>query len=1029
VRYPPVLSRDPTGSKLGRKDASRPCPSAGALSLGTGCLLLLAGCSDGPLSREPTWRSVRHAIDHRQYSDAVRDSRRLLARASHLHGNESIEAARALDLLSESRVAAEGAHDPEALDCATRALRIKESLLSSQDPEIAISLHNLGGLLYRRGEYEAARPHLVRALSIRDESVGPHSRESAATLLYLAILESDTGNDRDALPLLERALAIQESGMPKTATDVALCWNVRGGILYRLGDYPGAVSSFDRSIQLSEKQGPGQEAAIGRALFNLGGVLLELGEVTRAEEVLERSLELRRRVSGPRSAVVGTTQFSLGAAREGEGDLEGARRSYEEAIRIGEEAAGKESERLVYPLLGLARIDFAEGDSSRAIPHLERALLIREKALGANHPSVAEVLVPLGQSFASVGDTAAAAASLNRAWNLQAAALSPGHPETGITLEALAGFHQRIGATTQALEEALRAEEIGRDHLLQVALGLPEHQALAYAGVRTSGLDRALSILRAGPSDAASRGRVWDALIRSRAVVLDQASYRLRWTTRSSDPRIAELAGSWSEVRQRIAALAVGGPAAGESELQYQAQVERLRREADEMERALATSEVHGARPPRSIGAVDISRAKPAETALVSYVRTDTRYDAFALGPLDSIPEFFTLGNAEEIDSMITQWVEAIWKGIGRSDPALEQASRGWGARVRSKLFDPIRRALRGAKRVLVVPDGALHLVNFYALPDRAGYLVESGIMIHELTCERDLIVESDSLGEGGALIVGGPDFDASGATRMAARAGGNAPTPGQVATRSSTNPCPSLGSIRFRQLPGSLREAEEVASIWRSRQGAQALVLTGADATERSIKRAAAGRELLHLATHGYYLGDCRRSRASARGIGQTSPTRPASGSLAITDRPLLLSGLALAGANRRSPSRTEEDDGILTAEEIACMDLTGTSWAVLSGCQTGLGRMQRSEGVVGLRRAFRIAGVRTMILSLWPVEDQAARVWMRHLYEARWKRNLGTDESIREASLTVLRERRAQARSTDPWSWASFVAAGDWN
>ena len=109
--------------------------------------------------------------------------------------------------------------------------------------------------------------------------------------------------------------------------------------------------------------------------------------------------------------------------------------------------------------------------------------------------------------------------------------------------------------------------------------------------------------------------------------------------------------------------------------------------------------------------------------------------------------------------------------------------------------------------------------------------------------------------------------------------------------------------------------------------------------------------------------------------------------------------------------------------------MDLSAVSWAVLSGCETGLGRTQASEGVIGLRRAFRMAGVQSLILSLWPVEDEAARVWMRRLYEARWNGRMDTAESVREASLRVLRERRAQARDTHPWSWVSFVATGDWN
>jgi len=134
------------------------------------------------------------------------------------------------------------------------------------------------------------------------------------------------------------------------------------------------------------------------------------------------------------------------------------------------------------------------------------------------------------------------------------------------------------------------------------------------------------------------------------------------------------------------------------------------------------------------------------------------------------------------------------------------------------------------------------------------------------------------------------------------------------------------------------------------------------------------------------------------------------------------------LAGANRRSTARAEDDDGILTAEEVAALDLSGVEWAVLSACDTGLGEIRAGEGVFGLRRSFQVAGVRTVVMSLWGVEDQATRIWMEGLYRARLVDGLGTAESVREASMSFIRERRAKGQSTHPFYWAGFVAAGDW-
>ena len=130
-----------------------------------------------------------------------------------------------------------------------------------------------------------------------------------------------------------------------------------------------------------------------------------------------------------------------------------------------------------------------------------------------------------------------------------------------------------------------------------------------------------------------------------------------------------------------------------------------------------------------------------------------------------------------------------------------------------------------------------------------------------------------------------------------------------------------------------------------------------------------------------------------------------------------MLLSGLALAGANHRGAAGPGEEDEILPAEVVASLDLSGVEWAVLSACDTGVGEVKAGEGVFGPRRAFQVAGVRTLIVSLWPVEDEAVRHWMRALYDSRFLRGLGTAESVREASIGVLRQRRKKKQSTHPF------------
>jgi CHAT domain-containing protein len=144
--------------------------------------------------------------------------------------------------------------------------------------------------------------------------------------------------------------------------------------------------------------------------------------------------------------------------------------------------------------------------------------------------------------------------------------------------------------------------------------------------------------------------------------------------------------------------------------------------------------------------------------------------------------------------------------------------------------------------------------------------------------------------------------------------------------------------------------------------------------------------------------------------------------------ENPLRLSGLALAGANRRATAPEGADDGILTAEEIAALDLSGVGWVVLSACDTGVGAVDAGEGVSGLRRALRVAGARTVISSLWAIEDESASRWMDSLYRRRLREGQATVESVNGASRDELARRRAAGESTHPFFWAGFVASGDW-
>jgi len=811
-----------------------------------------------------------------------------------------------------------------------------------------------------------------------------------------------------------------------------------------MGDYAGTRLLFERAIAIYEKAG---NSDVAYSLNHLAKLFQDAGEYASAQPLFER------------------------------------------ALAIQEKALGPESYQTAETLDHFANLLAAAGDYTRARPLYERALTVFEKAFGPDHYEVIMALNNLANLLRNTGDYVRAKSLYDRAMAIVEKYDIPEHSYMAELLANLAKLHAAVGDTTLALQTALRAEEIGRDHFRFSARTLAERQALRYAAVRTTGLDLALSVTAdAGNEFPENRQQVWDAVIRSRALVLDEMAARHRALGHTDDPEIARLSQALVSARQRLANLMVRGPDTdapeGDRHLHDEVRennpeksrrlLDEARKEKEQAEHVLAekSATFRQEQAKSRIGFAEVAAALPPHSALVAFARyghlmtsgkpatsadsslavapgkleARPAYLAFVLRSGESKPVIMPFGTAEEIETLVSQWNEEAARGVmvpSRSQKHSETLYRNAGEALRRKIWDPVASHLSGATIVFVVPDGVLNLVNLAALPaGQSDYLVESGPLIHYLSAERDLVSsESTEIKGEGLLALGGPAFNETTLFSALARKGRKAAMSSQAQTgtsqtyRGQRSNCSDFQSMRFEPLPASAREVKEIVSLWTSdsvaQQKAAAVInLTGAKASETAFKEQALGRRVLHLATHGFFLGDrCSSALRSSRGVGgvkKVEQGEPAP--QIISDNPLLLSGLALAGANHRAKAGPEEDDGILTAEEIAAMNLSGVEWAVLSACETGVGKVEAGEGVFGLRRAFQMAGAGTLIMSLWSVEDEAARQWMRALYEGRLVKKLSTAESVRAASLEVLRSRREKGQNTHPFFWAGFVAAGDW-
>lgn len=1030
-----------------------------------------ASTSDASLQRK--LREIQALYDDGRYHEACAQSQELLREAGSSYRSHSLETAEVIDLAALALDKCGRIHELHGEDLARRALAIKEELLPPTDPRVASSQLILGRTLIYTGNTTEALQLFEKALKVRSAAYGPESPEAAEaltwsgqaramlhgysrgsadlekalaiqeksrsgdpglTLIYLSLLDRETGDYTAEKEHAIRSLQARENTRRPDHPDIASSLTVLALALDDMGDLAAAVEADRMALAIRQKSLGAEHGQVGSSLLNLGFKLMELGDYASAYTLTEESGRIGLAVNGPDHPSAGHAANNLGDILLRMGRYPDASRMLENAIRIKERVNGPEHEKLISSLTTLARVRMATGDYDEAARLLQRAQAIATKVYGPDHPVLASILNQLASVAVGQGKLEQAHRLAEQALRTQENGLGRTHPGAAETLVIRAGIALRQNRPDEALRLSLEANALLREHLHSAAQALSEREALRYEEVRSSGLDLAMGVILENRrnTDPEATCRVWDEQIRSRALVLDESASRHQGSLESGDPDTVALVENLEKARNRLARLVRVTP--GSQQVRTLGEKVRAAREEEERaERVLAarSSRFRKQEHTESVGLQQVQEALPPAGALVAYVQflaaQPTPHKAYAAFLLTSggKPRARILGPVEPIDGMVRKWRESAGTEPSRAES--EEETRELGLQLRRAIWDPVAGNLATAGTIFVVPEGSLNLVNLAALPaDNGSYLVEKGPLLHYLSAERDLVQDQETPATGkGLLALGGPDFSAEGNSGGVIR-----PSVFTSLLRGPSSQCADFRSMKFSPLPGTLAEVDEVESLWKAgNSGGGVVKLTGLHASEEAFKKKAPGKRVLHLATHGFFLDD--RCESSLRNAQRTARGGAPLGEESLRgETPLVLSGLAMAGANQRDDARAsqrEPEDGILTAAEVASLDLRGVEWAVLSACATGVGPVQSGEGVLGLRRAFQVAGARTTIMSLWEISDLPARQWIQRLYREKLS-GLTTAQSVRRASLDILEARRKAGVTTHPFYWGAFIASGDW-
>ncbi len=927
--------------------------------------------------------------------------------------------------------------DAAAESCWQQAYAINSKTRSEADIETQGSIARIGGLCVARGDYSRAEQLLTKAVELRKQTQGDDHQEVAAMLSGLASLYRQTGRFARAESLLTQSLSIRCRALPPTHPDIAANLNALGRVCFDRGSLAAAESHWLDALSRFESVLGGNDAATVAVRQNLASLYVEWGREGDALAMYKAVLAARRNFLGEDHPAVIASLVQIADLHLQLDQVNEAERAIDEARRLMLSRGGALSRDLVLAeanLLSHRRL-FRESDS---------LLTLIVAQIAETHGDSSIVLMDPLQRLAankSAQHDFWAADSLLKI--LEQVALQNGVTATPQFAEALQlhgdALHA-LGSDSAAFSLYRQSFAISEASFHDGIAVLPERQAIEFGRKLRKIRDRCLSVLvdRHAPVAAIPTTRRPDSqlpdeqqrfllkLTGTKSAIQDIA-YRRRCLYNSTCGGEAQvLLDSLTDISLGLSRLYLT-VALDTSAVGMDGRIRRLATAKDILEARLSRTKCaiqdDDWRDPAFADSLFASLGD--HHAGVDFVR----FERFRPDHANSIPcyaaivaqqqevSLLNLGPAARIDRAIDS-LQRHFQELSRNGGLITDAAlreyRDRSRRLRELVWSPFARLVETVGKIYVSPDAVLNAISFAALPEGDNsYLVENHDIAY-VNALRDIWRDpAAAVLDGRLLSVGDPDFESSSKppTANAEHASSIVSRDGSAiaSTRSSSPRCP-FAKAEVLSLPASRYEATAVADFWQRSNGRFATSLLGREATEEQFKALAPACDVLHIATHAY-----RWDAGCLSGVAQS----------VAKEHPHLLTGLLLAGAasRQREDAASALDDGILTAEEISNLNLHKARLVVLSACESGLGEFIAGEGVLGLRRAFQVAGARSVVTSLWEISDQSTARLMRYLYEGL---SDGVQPALRDAQLRMLKSQRLSGVPDHPYSWGAFVAFG---
>ena len=870
---------------------------------------------------------------------------------------------------------------------------------------LALLYNNIGSLLSTLGEQKSALENFYKALSIKESIHGYNEFDISTTINNIALLQLRMGNFQEAIKLFEKSLSITERINGRDHPETALSLNNLALGLEAAGEYNTANRYFKEAVSIYESNLGSNHIQSISVKNNLAMNLFKQGKISDAITISEHSLAEIREKHGEQNPPFQTTLNNLSSIYCDIGDYEKSIKLNEQSYAICLQLYGLNHPETATVLSNLAVSYSRNSQYNKAIEFDTLAYSVREKVLGSFHPSTAISLNNIGfcllasnpqkakeylqrslEIYKNIGmdlraDVAApycnlGIASLNVGEYQNAAnyylkgieildnSLGKENPRTIELVSDLASIYYLDSNNELAKKYSLLSLKSEASHF-QKLLNMDERAKMSWQAKYSS-----YGILPC----LLSSSEVSNLLISRKGIVLD--SILEDWSLARSSFSGNELIQELTMLKSQISNLSFS------DNPNSRKKAEELASRATEIERQLSkfSSAAGRTRQSSNIKLENVIPAISVGHALLDFCKFEDlklpaeKQSCYGVVILthQNKPQFIRIEDLDEINKGINLIRQSIVSG---DTSGFNESSRI----LSDKLWSPIAKKLPPEIHSLhIAPEGKLNFLSFAALLDPSDKFLGEKFDISYIGSARDLVRETSSTPSRSVRIFANPVFDHASQPCLDAR----------YALRS--NEIDVFGQVQLPPLPGTVRESSEIQKIAAS-SGWDLQTFTGEQADEATLRQTKKPG-ILHLATHGFYLNTFVPNPEGARGMSVAGLQKTFPAQQKGVD-PMRASGIALTGAQSTLRSWAErkapdpETDGVLTAEEVAALNLAGTWLVTLSACESGVGEARSGEGVLGLRRSFMMAGAENLLMTLWPVSDQTTPEIMTDFYREALK------------------------------------------